>query len=125
MTNPGLIAVIDDDTSLRDALTGLLRSLGYETHGSGSAEDFLASDARSRAACIITDIHMPGMSGIDLKHHLAAIGSTAPVIMITGRAEPALLKRAEASGAMCILKKPFDADQLIDCVARATAPIGD
>lgn len=125
MANSGLIAVVDDDSSLRTALTGLLRSVGYETHGSASAEEFLASDARPRAACIITDIQMPGMNGIDLTHRLAEIGCTAPVILITGRAEPALLRRAEASGAVCILKKPFEAEQLIDWVARAVAPIGD
>lgn len=96
-----------------------MRSFGYETHAFACAEDFLASQIALRADCIITDIHMPGMNGIDLKQHLAGIGCTAPVIMITGRADTALLARAEASGAACVLRKPFEAEQLMACVTGA------
>lgn len=125
VTASALIVVIDDDASLRTAVAGLMRSFGYEAHAFGCAEDFLASEVGPRASCIITDIHMPGMNGIDLKQHLAGIGCTAPVIMITGRAEAALLARAEASGALCILRKPFEADHLMACVAGALGSASD
>ena len=125
MTASALIVVVDDDVSLGTAVAGLLRSFGYEAHAFGCAEDFLASELGPRATCIITDIHMSGMSGIDLKQHLAAIGCTAPVIMITGRAEPALLARAKASGAACVLRKPFEAEQLMACVLGALGRGGD
>lgn len=121
VTNNITIAVIDDDASLRTALSGLLRSFGHTVCAFTSAEEFLESDGRARARCIITDIHMPGMSGIDLFKRLSADGSNTPVILITGRAEPSLLARAEASGAACVLKKPFDADRLMTCVENAIA----
>jgi FixJ family two-component response regulator len=119
VTASSMIVVIDDDASLGTALASLMRSFGYEANVFGCAEDFLTSGIGPRADCIITDIQMPGMNGIDLKQHLATIGCTAPVIMITGRADPALLARAEASGAACVLRKPFEAEQLMTCVAGA------
>lgn len=122
MPLPHLIAVIDDDTSLCHALTGLLRSAGYAADGFATADQFLATAGALRVECIITDIQMPGMSGIDLKHHLVAQGCNVPVIMITGRADALLLARAEQSGALCILRKPFDADRLMACILRAICP---
>lgn len=114
-----LISIVEDDESLRQALIGLVRSLGYRVAGYPCAEDFLAADAHERADCVITDIQMPGLSGIDLKERLAADGIATPVIMVTARAEPALKARALASGAFCYLKKPFEADALIECLERA------
>lgn len=122
MPLPHLIAVIDDDTSLCQALTGLLRSAGYAADGYASADQFLATARMLNVDCIITDIQMPGMSGIDLKQDLVGRGCTAPVILITGRDDALLLARAEQSGALCILRKPFDADRLIACVVRAIGP---
>ncbi len=117
-----VICVIDDDESLRIALVGLVRSLGYDARGFGSAEEFLQAGPATSFSCIITDIQMPGMSGIDLKQHLAASHSKVPVIMITARPEPGLKARAFASGAACFLRKPFEADALIDCLERALRP---
>ncbi len=114
-----LIAIIDDDESIRLALSGLMRSLGYRANAYGSAEDFLLSGTCGASACIITDIQMPGLSGIDLKHRLDAGTCRAPVIMITGRPEQRLSEQAEACGAFCVLKKPFDASALIACIDRA------
>lgn len=114
-----LISIVEDDESLRQALVGLVRSLGYRVAGYPCAEDFLAADARERADCVVTDIQMPGLSGIDLKERLVADGIGTPVIMVTARAEPALKDRALASGAFCFLKKPFEADALIECLERA------
>ncbi|MGE0743319.1 MAG: response regulator transcription factor [Hyphomonadaceae bacterium] len=121
MAEDTLISIIDDDESLRAALVGLVRSLGHSATGFANAEDFLAADQAGRSAVIVTDIQMPGLSGIDLKQRLAADGCAAPVIMITARAEAGLQERALASGAICVLKKPFAAEALIDCLERALA----
>ena len=113
------IAVIDDDDSFRIALTESLGSLGYGAQGFASAEEFLSGNWEALSRCIITDINMPGMSGLDLKRLLAARGSTKPVIMITGRLEPGLKARVLASGAICLLGKPFETEDLIACVELA------
>ena len=113
------ISVIDDDASMRSAVVALVRSAGYDAHGFASAEDFLGSGAVQSFACIITDIQMPGMSGIELKQHLAASQSSVPVIMITARPDPGLEEKALASGAVCFLRKPFDGSILIDCLQKA------
>lgn len=106
---------------MRPAVMSLVRSLGYDAQGFESAEDFLKSNALFGAACIITDIQMPGMSGIELKRHLTARGHAAPVIMITARAEPELESQAMSSGAVCFLRKPFQAEALIGCLNFALA----
>jgi FixJ family two-component response regulator len=116
------ISVIDDDESMRRAIVALVRSAGYEAQGFASAEDFLGSGIAQDFACIITDIQMSGMSGIELKEHLAASQNSVPVIMITARYDPGLEERAIASGAACFLRKPFDADALIHCLERALTP---
>jgi FixJ family two-component response regulator len=119
---PTLISIIDDDDSLCTALSGLLRSFGYEARSFPSAEVFLAWEgAGGGCDCVITDIHMPGMSGIDLKQVLVARQRAVPVIMITARMDPAVEARAWASGAVCVLKKPFPIDALIECVSKAVA----
>lgn len=112
------VAVIDDDESFRTALFESLYSLGYGAQGFASAEDFLAANMESSCACIITDIHMPGMNGFDLKRVLTARDSKIPVIMITARTEPALEAQALASGAVCLLRKPFESKALITCLER-------
>ena len=112
------IAIIDDDRSLRMALARLVRSLGYKARDFASAEAFLNSDALSDVVCVVTDIHMPGMSGIDLKLHLAAVRCPVPVIMITARTEERLEKAAIASGAAGFLRKPFEASAFSDCLAK-------
>jgi FixJ family two-component response regulator len=114
-----LIAVIDDDESFCTALTGLLRSLGYRTRGFPSADAFLSSDAIGSCDCIISDIHLPGLSGIDLKERLAAMESPVPMIMVTGRNEPGLQNQASKSGAICLLRKPLRTKALIDCLKEA------
>lgn len=117
MAPENLISVIDDDESLRDALVGLLRSHGYEADGYPTAEAFLG--AAQATNCIVTDIQMPGISGIELKEELSRRGDRTPVIMITARPDPNLEMRARASGAACFLRKPFDAGDLVDCIKSA------
>jgi FixJ family two-component response regulator len=114
-----LIAVIDDDESFRTALVDSLDSLGYGASGFTSAEEFLGAEREGPYDCIITDIHMPGMSGFDLKRLLDARGSRTPFIMVTARTEPNLEIKAVGGGATCLLKKPFETDALIDCLERA------
>jgi FixJ family two-component response regulator len=114
-----LISVIDDDASMRSAVVALVRSAGYDAVGFASAEEFLGSGTVGKSACIVTDIQMPGMSGIDLKNHLIASQFMVPVIMITARHDPELEDKAVASGAASFLRKPFDADALIRCVECA------
>jgi FixJ family two-component response regulator len=114
-----LIAVVEDDESFRRALVVSLTSLGYSARGFASAEHFVAEDGDKSCDCVITDIHMPAMSGFDLKRLLTSRGFTKPVIMITAQKEPALETRAMACGAICLLRKPFDDDALIDFIERA------
>ena len=118
MATDPLISIIDDDPSLQKALVSLVRSLGYTARGFASAEEFLEAGAASACSCIITDIQMPGMSGIDLKRLMDERECAVPVIMITARTEPDLEQSAFASGAFCFLKKPIDPNVLVDCLAR-------
>ena len=119
MSGEKLISVIDDDVSVRLSLEGLLRSLGYAVRVFAAAEEFLGSDALGSSDCIISDIKMPGMSGLDLKHRLDAARNATPVILMTAFADDAARARAMKAGAACFLSKPFDAQALIDCLARA------
>ena len=119
MSGEFIISVIDDDESFRTALVGLLGMLGYEAQGFASAVEFINSGGEGSCDCIITDFCMPKMSGLDLIQLLTARGSTVPVIMVTGRPEPGLEVKAAASGAVCLLRKPFEEDALIDYLERA------
>ena len=118
MSGEFIISVIDDDESCRTALVGLLRSLGYEAQGFASAVEFINSGEEGSCDCIITDFCMPKMSGLDLIKLLTARGSTGPVIMVTGRPEPGMEAKAAASGAVCLLMKPFEDDALIGYLER-------
>lgn len=121
MASPARISIIDDDTSLREALIALVRSVGHAGSGHGSAEAFLESGEASTADCLITDIKLPGISGVDLAARLGEDLCGPPVVIITARTETALLAKAAASGALCVLRKPFAADDLLDCLERALA----
>ena len=113
-----LISIVDDDASMRVALVGLVRSLGYEVRDFASAEDFLASNDLGQFACAITDIQMPGMNGFELKRELSTHHGSLPVIMITARAEPGIEEKAMSSGATCFLRKPFEAKTLVSCLQQ-------
>jgi FixJ family two-component response regulator len=113
-----LISIVDDDPSMREALVGLVRSLGYDARDFASAEDFLASNELEQFSCAITDIQMPGMNGFELKRELSTRHHSLPVIMITARAEPGTEEKAMSSGATCFLRKPFEAEALLNCLQR-------
>jgi FixJ family two-component response regulator len=113
-----LIAVIDDDESFRLALVDSLGSLGYDARGFASAEEFIALEADASYNCVITDIHMPGMSGLQLVRLLTARRRGIPVVMVTAHSDAGIDAQAAASGAVCLLRKPFPTDALIDCLEK-------
>ncbi|WP_425475963.1 response regulator transcription factor [Mesorhizobium yinganensis] len=115
------ITIIDDDDEVRVATENLIQSYGLEAKTFTSAEAFLESPMVCRTACLITDVQMPGMSGIDLQCALRARGCTVPMIFITAFPEERLRKRAEAAGAFGFLSKPFEAASLMSCVDKALA----
>lgn len=119
MPSRPLIAVIDDDDPFRGALVDSLLSLGYEARGFSSAEEFIAADPRIGFDCVVTDLHMPGMSGLELKRVLANLDPKMPVIMITARTDADLESRVTASGAVCFLRKPLETRALLHCLQRA------
>jgi len=116
-----LIAVVDDDESFREAMTSLMRSLGFDVAGFSSAEDFLGSPHLETTACLIADVHMPGMTGIELQRQLVASGRTIPVILITAYPDDSVRARALAAGVICYLSKTFDDNALIGFVRSALA----
>jgi FixJ family two-component response regulator len=113
------ITIVEDDDSVRAALVGLVTSLGYSARDFSSAEELLAGRDRGLGDCIITDIQMPGLSGIEMARRLRAGGDSVPVIMITARDDPGLEAKALASGALCLLKKPFGTGDMAEWLERA------
>ena len=114
-----LIAIIDDDESLRTTLVDFVELLGYVARGFASGEEFIASELDGLCNCIITDIYLPGMSGLELTRLLHSRRSSIPVIVITARFDPGIESTAAAHGALCLLRKPFDGDVLADCLEKA------
>ena len=102
-----MIAIVDDDEAVREATKGLVRSLGYNASTFASADHFLKSEQLHNTSCLITDLHMPGLSGIDLQDHLIARGHRIPVIFITGYPDESVRTRAMKAGAVGFLSKPY------------------
>jgi len=114
-----MIAIVDDDESVCIGMTSLVRSLGYDVQAFGSAEDFLGSEGRARASCVISDVQMPGLGGLEMQQILMSEGSRTPIIFITAFPDAQVRQRAMDAGATCFLSKPFDGEVLISCLARA------
>lgn len=112
-----LIAIVEDDQSVSEALQGLLASAGYEVLSYTSAEAFLNADRHEEVACLITDIGLPGINGIELLRRLRSMGADLPAIVITARHEKALLEAASKAGARQVLVKPLNSDDLLTAVA--------
>jgi len=114
-----VISIVDDDECVREAIRGLLRSLGYMATTYASAEDFLDSNGVNDTSCLITDVHMPGLSGVELYRRLIADGSAPPTIFVTGLPDESTRNQALAAGAVAFLSKPFGEKSLIDCLEAA------
>jgi FixJ family two-component response regulator len=114
-----VISIIDDDASVRIAADRLVRASGYAAHTFASAEEFLSSPLRDATSCVVTDIQMPGMSGLDLQALLRAQGDPLPIIFITAFPEDNIRARAIEGGAVCLLAKPFDGTMLITQIEAA------
>jgi FixJ family two-component response regulator len=114
-----VISIIDDDPSVREATQSLIRSLGYDAQVFASAEEYLQSDRLSDSSCLITDLHMPGMSGTDLQDRLIAGGYQIPIIFVTAYYEDRIRDRVMDAGAFGFLRKPFNDESLIACLDKA------
>lgn len=119
MPEESMIAVIDDDDSFRTALVESLRSQGYAVDDFPSADEFVSAADIDSYGCIVTDIHMPGMSGIELARRLVGRAPRVPLIMVTARTEPGLDGIAAANEVVCLLRKPFGSDTLTACIEKA------
>ena len=114
-----LIAIVDDDEAVRKAMKTLLRSLGYNASTFGSAEEFIDSEQVDDTSFLITDLHMPGLSGLDLQDRLIAKGHRIPIIFITGFPDYTARARAMRAGALAFLTKPINQHDLIDHLETA------
>jgi len=121
MSDKQVVHVIDDDDALRDSVRLFLVNEGLSVRTYASATDFLDGLESAPAGCVVTDVRMPGMSGMDLLAHIAGRGLALPVIVVTGHADVPLAVRAMKQGAIDLLEKPFQADELIGAVRRALA----
>ena len=116
-----MISIVDDDESVREATKRLLRSFGYDAAAFASAEEFLQSKRASDTSCLITDVQMPGLSGVELQSHLIADGHQMPIIFVTASMEEKTRARALKAGAIGFLTKPFSAERLIEYIHTALA----
>jgi FixJ family two-component response regulator len=114
-----LIAIVDDDDSLRKSLDNLLRSVGFRTQGFSSAEAFLSSQQAHDTACLILDVRMPGMSGLELQRQLEAANWRIPIIFVTAHADDDARAQALAAGAVDFLYKPFHEEALLNAIDTA------
>jgi len=115
-----LVSIVDDDESVRESLRGLIRSIGLGVQTFASAEDFSRSEQLENTDCLILDVRMPGMSGLDLQRHLAASERDIPIIFITAHgSDEGTRARALRDGAVAYLIKPFSEDALLDAVDAA------
>ena len=120
-----VISIVDDDESFRRAMTDLIRSFGYSVASFASGEEFLQSDRLRDTACLITDVQMPGMSGLDLQGALLARGSRVPIIFVAADPGSKARSHALASGALAFLTKPFREEKLIALLDQALAGRGE
>ena len=116
-----LISVVEDDRFFRESMRRLMRSLGYAVEAFSSAADFLASPRLIETACLIADVHMPVMTGVELYRHLIKVGYTIPTILVTAYPNDVDRARALNDGVVCYLRKPVDEKDLMRCL-RAALP---
>jgi FixJ family two-component response regulator len=114
-----MVVIVDDDESMRNALQGLMKEVGLAAQAFASAEDFLAFGRARQAGCVIADIRMPGMSGLELQARLKAERCNIPIIFITGHGDEKMRLQALRAGAVEFLSKPFDDEILLESVRAA------
>ena len=119
MVKRPLVSVVDDDESVRESLPDLLRELGYSVRAFSSAEEFLASDCVAETGCLLLDIAMPGMSGLDLQQELTVRGQEIPIVFITALADENVRPRVLEQGAVECLFKPFSDTALLEALNAA------
>jgi FixJ family two-component response regulator len=116
-----LVAIVDDDKSIRNATQDLLKAAGFSTATFEDAESFLGSASRASTACLVADMRMPGMSGVELYQALVASGHSIPTVIITAHPEEVMQPRGRVAGLTCYLIKPFTPDELLECIHEALA----
>jgi FixJ family two-component response regulator len=119
LAKQSLISIVDDDRFVREAMARLLKSHGYCAETFESAASLLCSNQRARTACLIADVHMPSMTGLELYSRLVAAGEPIPTILITAHPDESQRVRALRAGVLCYLPKPFNEVQLLGCVRHA------
>jgi len=116
---PRLVAIVDDDESIRSSLLGLMKAMDFRSQAFESAEEYLKSGAQRNTACLITDIRLPGISGLELQSKLNADHHRIPIIFITGHGDERVRMQALRAGAVEFLMKPFDDQAMIDSIRAA------
>ena len=119
MPKASLVSVVEDDQFFRESMRRLLRSLGYAAEAFPSAADFLASPRLGETACLIADLHMPAMTGLELHRRVIDMGHAIPTILVTAYPDNDVRARAQNDGIVCYLRKPFDDNDLAYCVHKA------
>ena len=119
MTETALISIVDDEESIREAIESLLRSVGFRTQTFASAEQFLQSDQIETTACLILDVRMPGMSGLELQRQLMATQYRIPIVFVTAHGDAEARSRALQAGAVEFLLKPFSEEALLNAIQVA------
>ena len=119
MAKPTLISVVEDDQPFRESMRRLLTSLGYTVEAFPSAADFMASPLLPATACLVSDVQMPGMTGVELYRHLVDVGHRIPTILVTAYPDELTRRRALKDGVVCYLSKPVDDDHLERCLRSA------
>lgn len=122
-TEERLVAIVDDDASVRQSTCRLLRSVGYRAEAVGSVEEFLAAGLAERAACVILDVRMPGMGGLELQRRLVEDGPRVPIVFFTAHASDEEEARALRAGAVDVLRKPVAKETLLGVLRRALGEI--
>jgi FixJ family two-component response regulator len=117
-----LISIVDDDQPFRESMRKLVTLLGYTVEAFPSAADFLASRFLPETACLVADVHMPGMTGVELHRHLVNTGHAIPTILVTAYPDEAVRDRALKDGVVCCLSKPVDDHHLERCLRSALQP---
>jgi FixJ family two-component response regulator len=119
MSKVPMIAIVDDDEGMRDAIQSLVQSLGHKVSTFASADEYLNSEQVHDTSCLISDVQMPGLNGLDLQDHLIARGHRIPIIFLTGYPDDSVRARAIKAGAVDFLVKPFKPDHFVGCIDKA------